>query len=309
MSAYQEALKTALAGDYYLTWDEIHLVLENATSTRRTKAEITAIEDAIYLTTEELRPMTVRQLFYQLVSRKVIHKTEAEYKQTVVRLLTSMRRRGAIPFDWIADNTRWMRKPRTHSGLSQMLSRSIQTYRRALWDDQSAYVEIWLEKDALAGVLYEVTEEFDVPLMVTRGYPSLSFIASAADTIMHQNKMGKIAYLYYLGDRDPSGVDIPRKVQEDLGEMGCHFTFAVIAVTDDQIAEFDLPTRPTKQTDTRAKNFKGESVEVDAIPPGALKSLVRRHIEMHIDQDVLHRTRMIEEAERESLAAMASGFL
>jgi hypothetical protein len=105
----------------------------------------------------------VRQTFYQLVSRGIIEKTEAEYKHTVVRLLGEMRRARRIPFDWIADNTRWMRKPRTYSSLADMLERESEFYRRALWDSSEDYVEIWLDKDALAGVLYQVTEEFDVP--------------------------------------------------------------------------------------------------------------------------------------------------
>ena len=112
--------------------------------------------------------MTVRQVFYRLVSSGVIPKTEASYKNIVVRLLGIMRREGDLPFRWIADNTRWMRKPSTYSSLEHALDNTIATYRRALWDQQDSYVEIWLEKDALAGVLYDVTAEWDVPLMVTR---------------------------------------------------------------------------------------------------------------------------------------------
>jgi hypothetical protein len=99
----------------------------------------------------------------------VIAKTEGEYKITVVRLLGDMRRNGEIEFDWIAGNTRWMRKPRTFSSLENMLKRTAEAYRRSVWDNQECYVEIWLEKDALAGVLYEETGAWDVPLMVTRG--------------------------------------------------------------------------------------------------------------------------------------------
>jgi hypothetical protein len=108
-------------------------------------------------------------------------------------LLAEMRRSA---FDWIADNTRSMRKPRTYSSLEQALVQTANFYRRALWNDQSAYVEVWLEKDALSGVLYEITERWDVPLMVTRGYPSLSFLYSAADNIQ---QIGKPTFIYYAG--------------------------------------------------------------------------------------------------------------
>ena len=77
-----------------------------------------------------------------------------------------------IPYGWIADSTRWMRKPKSYSGLVDMLSTTRDTYRRALWSTQPAYVEVWLEKDALAGVIYTETEDWDVPLMVTRGTPA-----------------------------------------------------------------------------------------------------------------------------------------
>ena len=87
-----------------------------------------------------------------------------------------MRRAQEIPFDWLADNKRWMRKPMSYESLADMLNEQTQFYRRVLGSNQADYVEIWLEKDVLSGVLYSVTSEFDVPLMVTRGYPSLSFL-------------------------------------------------------------------------------------------------------------------------------------
>ena len=171
------------------------------------------LHKAIAEVLREIQPATVRQTFYQLVSRGVIAKTEAEYKRTVVRLLTQMRRAGEVPFDWIADNTRWMRKPASYSSLADMLERSVEFYRRALWDEQNAYVEIWLEKDALSGVLYDVTSTYDVPLMVTRGYPSITFLHSAALQI---RQIQKPTYLYYFGDYDPSGMDITRAVNEGI---------------------------------------------------------------------------------------------
>ena len=129
------------------------------------------------------------------MSRGFIEKTEAEYKHTVVTQLTKMRLSGEIPFDWIADNTRWMRKPQTYRSLKGMLELTKTTYRRALWNDQSAYVEIWLEKDALAGVLYEETADWDVPLMVTRGYASVSYLHAAATTILDRDKAGVLILL------------------------------------------------------------------------------------------------------------------
>jgi hypothetical protein len=251
-------------------------------------------------------PATVRGTFYQAVSRGLVAKTEAEYKTTVGRLLTEMRRAGRLPYGWLADNTRWMRKPRTYRSLQDMLDLTAQTYRRALWGSQEAYVEVWLEKDALAGVLYEVTQEWDVPLMVTRGYPSVTFVHEAAEEIAHQ---GKPVFIYYLGDHDPSGVDIPRFVEDELRRLApvAEIHFQCIAVTVSQMAELDLPTRPTKRTDSRSKSFEGESVEVDAIPAPFLRDLVARHIQSHIDQGALDRLLGIEAAEAATLANIAAG--
>jgi hypothetical protein len=248
--------------------------------------------------------MTVRQVFYQLVSRGVIAKTEAQYKQTVCRLLVEMRRDGTVPYGWIADNTRWMRKPRTFDSLRSMLEMSQQTYRRALWNDQACYVEVWLEKEALAGVLVDVTVEWDVPLMVTRGYPSVSFLHSAGEQIAGVDCP---VWIYYFGDRDPSGVDIDRFVERELRRHApdCDLTFERVAVLPEQIQQYALQTRPTKKTDSRAKSFRGESVEVDAIDPDTLRSLCEACITRHVDSEQLQRTQAVEEAERETLAALA----
>jgi hypothetical protein len=271
---------------------------------RRSKAEIDKIRQAILEILEEIRPATVRQTFYQLVSRKVIEKSEAEYKHTVVRLLGEMRRERSIPFDWIADNTRWMRKPRTYSSLADMLERESEFYRRALWDSSEDYVEIWLEKDALAGVLYQVTEEFDVPLMVTRGYASISYLQGAAAAI---EARAKPAYLYYYGDFDPSGMDITRAVEAGIREFApeAEIHFERVAVTPQQIVEMHLETRPTKAGDSRSKHFQGESVEVDAIDPETLRRLVKEAIYRHVNVEELERLERLEIAGRQSLRNLA----
>ena len=183
---------------------------------RRSRVEMNGIRDALVDLLTAENPMTVRQAFYRAVSSGIVEKTEAQYKGTIGRLLCELRRDRQIPFEWIADNTRWMRKPKTYDCKEDMLRLTAQTYRRALWNDQDAYVEVWLEKEALAGVVVEVTAKWDVPLMVTRGYPSLSYIHSAAEAISSQ---GKPAFLYYFGDHDPSGVDIPRTVDVGLRKL------------------------------------------------------------------------------------------
>jgi len=272
---------------------------------RRTKKAIETLKEHLYGVVEELQPVTVRQVFYQMVNRGLIAKTEAEYDNSVGRLLTQMRLEGELPFDWIADNTRWMRKPRTYSSLESAIKRTAEAYRRSVWDCQDVYVEVWLEKDALAGILYDITAPWDVPLMVVRGFSSISYLHEAAETIM---AVDKPTYLYYFGDYDPSGVDIPRNVEVRLREFApeAEIYFERVAVNPDQIVEMNLPTRPTKKSDSRSKGFEDESVEVDAIPPNVLRVLAERRITQHINSNQYEVMQLAEGEERKLLEMFAS---
>src|SRR5207244_1489510 len=127
----------------------------------------------LYTIVLEMRPMTVRQVFYQATVRGIVEKSEAGYTKVQTDLVL-MRRAGLMPYGWLADNTRWQRKPDTFNSPEEALAETARFYRKALWADAGAYVEVWLEKDALSGVVYPVTELYDVPLMVARGYASLS---------------------------------------------------------------------------------------------------------------------------------------
>lgn len=280
--------------------------LDQQNRKRRSKAEMAALSDALTEIVDDHQPCSVRQVFYLATTRGLVPKTEAAYR-SVARILKMLRLAGDIDFRAITDSTRWMRKPTSFQGLPGFLDRMQRNYRRDLWAEQDVIVEIWLEKDALAGVVYGVTAKYDVPLMVTRGYPSLSFLGSAAEALEAE---WRPAYLYYFGDHDPSGVDISRHTEKQLRELApsADITFERVAVIPAQIEAWKLPTRPTKKTDTRAKRFKGESVELDALKPERLRRLVRDCIERHIDPDILEGTRRVEAAERATLREMALTF-
>ena len=272
---------------------------------RRSKIEIKDLCDRIYAIIQDDAPMTCRQVFYRMVSEGLIDKTENEYKNTCCRLLVNMRRKGQLPYGWITDNTRMMIKPTSYSSIENMLVETAKCYRRSLWNDLGVNVEIWLEKDALSGVLYQETDGWDVPLMVTRGYPSLSFLHSAGE---HLEYSGKPSYIYYFGDYDPSGVDIPKKVESGLREFApsVDINFGILAVTgEEQIKELNLITRPTKTSDSRAKNFIGESVEVDAIPSKILREMAQKVISNHVPDHHLKKILEIEKLERETLMQIA----
>ncbi len=261
------------------------------------------IRAAIIRVVEAQHPMNVRSVFYQLSNLKLIPKTEAECRQTVGRLLIKLRLDGTIPFNHIADNTRWVRKPTTYDSCAEALENTARFYRQSVWTDQKSYCEIWLEKEGLASVLYPVTSLYDVPLMATKGYSSISFLHSAAETIQAKRKP---AFVYYLGDWDPSGLDITKNVERRLREFApqAEIHFERIAVTKRQIEEWELPARPTKKSDSRARGFQGNSVEVDAISPTRLRELVQGAIEQHINADQLAMIKAIEEEERNTLKAI-----
>ena len=269
---------------------------------RSTKAEVERRRARLLEIVEAMKPMTVRQVFYQATVRGLVEKSEAGYTK-VQSDLVLMRRSGLLPYAWLADNTRWQRKPTTFNGIEEALEATASFYRKSLWTDADAYVEVWLEKDALAGVVYPITSVFDVPLMVARGYASLSFLHNAAE---HINELDVPAYIYHLGDYDPSGVNAGEKIEETLRELAsdAEINFERIAVTPEQIADWDLPTRPTKATDTRAKDFGEISVELDAIEPSRLRAIVQEAIEYHLPPRHFEVLKAAEDSERDLLRAM-----
>jgi hypothetical protein len=249
-------------------------------------------------------PMTVRQVFYQATVQGLVEKTEYGYRRVQVGL-RQLRMDGVVPWSVISDNTRWMRKPRTFSSPTDAMRRWAATYRKSMWDDASGQVEVWVEKDALAGVVVDVTSDFDVPLMVARGYSSLTFLYATAESIIED---GRPAHIYHLGDYDPSGQDAARHIEETLREFaaGCEIHFTRLAVTPRQIRDWRLPTRPTKTSDGRSRSFGAISVELDAISPDRLRGLVRGAVERHLPQEQYEVLKTAEENEREGLEALAA---
>jgi hypothetical protein len=265
--------------------------------TRATKSEVRDRREQLLSIIQLMRPMTVRQVFYQASVHGIVDKSEAGYSKVQTDLVL-MRRSGMLPFDWLADNTRWQRKPTTFGSPEQALREAAMFYRKDLWLDADAYVEVWLEKDALAGVLMPVTELYDVPLMVARNYASLSFLHSAAE---HIARLDVPAFICHCGDFDPSGVNAGEKIEETLRELAptAQIYFERIAVTPEQINAWSLPTRPTKTTDSRARGFGDISVELDAIPPDNLRGLVEAAIERHLPAEQYRVLKAVEADERQ----------
>jgi hypothetical protein len=186
----------------------------------------------------------------------------------------------------------------------EALEEAIRTYRYGLWESHPHHVEIWCEKDAIASILHEAADPWRVQVLPLRGYASLSSLYSAAEMFRDKQDEGKQVHVYYFGDHDPSGRDIDRSAITTLREdFDVDIDSQRVAVTEDQITTYNLPTRPTKPIDTRARHFSGESVEIDALPRDTLLELVEQCITQHLPDDALVRLRSTEREQRASLQA------
>lgn len=271
---------------------------------RRTRAEMEALREGLLAILQDENPSTARHVFYRAVAAGLVEKTEQGYDNGVVRNLTILRKQKRLPYHWLSDSTRWTRRVTTYRSRAEAVRDVAESYRRNLWDGKDVRVEIWSEKDAIASLLFDAADEFCVPVMVFRGYSSQSYLYELAETILED---GRPTYIYYFGDRDPSGLDIERFVTDTVRELapGAEIRVQRLAVTEDQIRQFNLPTRPTKKSDSRAKNFHGESVEVDAISGELLKDICRAAILSHLDTREVEQLRIVEEGERDWLLDLA----
>jgi hypothetical protein len=273
---------------------------------RLTKAQIEQLDTELWRIAAEFQPITVRGVFYQAEVRELVPKTEQGY-DLVQRRLVKLRRWRVVPYDWITDSSRMVRGRRRYSGVADFQRQMASLYRKDYWANQPDLVEIWIEKDALAGTIYPtVVEEWGLDLYVNRGFTSLSYLHSAAQAII---ALGKTAHIYVLSDFDPSGKCAADKVGEGLWELvgdAVEVHVYDLAVTQDQIAEWQLPSRPTKSKDnTHYRKFAEtygegtESVELDAIRPDLLRGLVSDAIERHwTDPRSLDVIKAIEAEER-----------
>jgi len=295
---------TAVAGSAVVPSDSAVYRPSTVKRSRRTNRQLSELDDVILEVLLDEHPATLRGTFYRVMSAGAVQKSEAGYRM-VGRQVLKLRRAGVLPYSWITDGTRYILKPNSWTELDDMLEDAAASYRRMLWRDQAINVQLFTEKDAITGVISGVTAEWDVPLGVLRGYSSESFAWSVAESL----PASKPTIMYQLSDHDPSGVDAWRNFADKVAAFApdADVTFERLAVLPEQIEQWNLPTRPTKRTDTRAAGFVGGSVEVDAIAPNMLRAIVRNAIEQHIDADELALTRSVEASERDTLTRMIGG--
>jgi hypothetical protein len=258
------------------------------------------IEEATQILVEH-NPMTVRQVFYQLVSRQVIENNRSTY-QAVSKALVSARLEGIIPWAHIEDRLRRPRHVSMWGSLADFAETASQAYRRDVWADQPIYIETWLEKDALSGIFEDALDTYGVTLNVGRGFDGWDSINNAADRFMTQSKP---VIVLYFGDFDPSGEDMVRSLGERLAALGSEPEIVKCALTFDDITRYRLPTDFTKKSDTRRDafviKFGDVSVELDALPLAVLRDRIVEEVESRIDLQALLTVQGREHEERSRL--------
>lgn len=277
-----------------------------------TMIKLRQIDGIILEYQEEGYKLTVRQLFYQMVGRGLIDNNQSEYRK-ISSLVVSARMGGLIDFDAIEDRVRVPRIPYWYTDPKDGISDLIKSYRLNRQIGQSWYTEVWSEKDALSGLLYDVTKEYHVRLVINRGYSSCSAMYQAFERFSNAISREQKCRIIYLGDHDPSGKDMIRDIIERMEEFGISDQMEVIpvALTLGQINAFNPPPYFAKIKDPRAKGYIKEygnvAWEVDALSPKTLKNVLEEAILEKMDMDLYNLMRESEAEDIDELTKILEG--
>lgn len=247
---------------------------------------------------KDYKPLTLRQVYYQLVGKGYIENSVTQY-QMLSRLLKQARIDGYVSWEDMEDRVRVFHDLTGWDDSDQFIRASMRKflkgYQRDLIQTQDIYPEIWIEKDALASVFTKIATPYTIPVVVARGFSSVSFLNDYRDRL--QYKKDKSPVLLYFGDFDPSGVEMLRAMKETLlDELEIpEIEFIRVALLKDDIFTYRLPHSPDalKKTDSRASKHIAEygelAVELDALSPPILEMKIKESIEKVLDMDLFYR--------------------
>jgi hypothetical protein len=277
--------------------DNLHMSPKN-------KSQLNIINRIIEEYKKQGYKLTLRQLYYQLVSRDIIANKTSEYSK-LGTLLVKGRMAGVVDWEAIEDRIRVPYKPSEWEDPAELIDACIQQYRKNRLENQDVYIELWVEKDALSGVLKRITSHYGINLMVNRGYSSCTAMHDSFERMLDAEGEGKNVVVLYLGDHDPSGLDMIRDIRDRLEEFGVSPKVVPIGLTMEQIKQFNPPPNPAKITDPRAKDYikahGAVSWEVDALNPDTLHKLVKENVEDRIDMTLFDEVIESEEEDKERL--------
>lgn len=284
---------------------------------------IVTINDILDDYSQQGYDLSLRQLYYQLVSRNIVPNTEKSYKN-VGGLVSDARLAGLIDWDMIKDRGREMVANPHWDDPANFIESVSPQYRFDLWADQPNYVEVMVEKQALEGVLQPVCRKLDIPFTANKGYSSSSAMYEASKRFLARAQEEKELFVIYLGDHDPSGIDMSRDVLDRLDlflrtsldrpvneDSGLHVKR--VALNMDQIKTLRPPENPAKLTDSRAdsyiRRFGNSSWELDAIEPRKLAKLVTDAVTALMDVPRFRRNEKKQESGRKELLKFAKTYL
>ena len=258
--------------------------------------------------------LTLRQLYYQFVHRKLIANKQSEYKR-IGNVINEARLAGLIDWDAIEDRMRFLRAVPNYPGPGEFVEHQVHQFAEDLWEGQPQYCEVWIEKDALSGVIERPCVRYRVPFFACRGYASQSGLYEAGARLRSIMDQGRSITVFHLGDHDPSGLDMSRDNDERLNMFTrtlAGVRLVRLALNQEQIKRFDLPPDPAKLTDSRASAYMDRhgntSWELDALPSREIERLVVSAIEGVIDMNMFKRAAAREKASRNELSIVANNW-
>lgn len=255
-------------------------------------------------------PQSVRHVFYRMTNPRLaepVEKSERGYRHVQDRVV-KLRRSGAIPYGWISDATRRGYFTSTFAGPGDFIRRMAGHYRADLWAQSDWYCEVWCESRSIAGVIQDTCRDLAVSLYPAGGFSSLTLAYQAAEHMRHACADKPIT-VFYIGDYDPAGVLIDVAIERELRAHlpdDIDMDFERIAITEEQIEDYDLPTKPRKAGDKRAQHITG-TVEAEAMPAHTLCELLREAVEALLPDGALEAAKVAEQSERDGLRALAAG--
>lgn len=253
--------------------------------------------------------LTLRQLYYQMVSRDIIPNRVTEYKR-LGSIVNDARLAGLIDWNAIEDRTRNLRDLAHWTEPSDIIESCAAQFRIDRWAGQSHRVEVWIEKDALVGVIEGVCREWDVPFFSCRGYTSQSEMWGAAQRLRAHLRAGQTPVILHLGDHDPSGIDMTRDISDRLTLFaGQRIEIKRLALNMAQVEQYDPPPNPAKTTDSRYASYANihgdESWELDALEPRVIADLIRTNITQLLDLPEWREAKDVQDGHREMLGKVA----
>lgn len=235
--------------------------------------------------------LTLRQLYYQFVARDLIEENTQRAYKALGNVINDGRLAGLIDWYSIEDRTRYLRKLAHWDNGADIIDSCIHTFRKSKWDNQDVRLEVWIEKDALIGVIEAVCKRWDVPFFACRGYASQSELFRAGQRYKKYISDGQRPIVFHFGDHDPSGIDMTRDNESRL-EMFAEQPIEVrrLALNMDQIVQYDPPPMPAKKKDSRHDGYQAkhgsESWELDALDPNIIADMIENEIQKFVDQDL-----------------------